>query len=65
LDKIEHLAQKQAENFGRGGFCTIPEKAFCHRIRNFAGDSFKNSWQYSDEVWIYILFDMGTIPEKY
>ena len=33
LKKIEHLAQKRAENFGRGGFCTIPEKVFCHRMK--------------------------------
>ena len=36
------LAQKRAENFGRGGFCTFPEKNFCDWIRNSAVDSFKN-----------------------
>ena len=41
--KLNTLHKNGPKTLAEGDSDTIPEKVFCHRIRNFAGDSFKNS----------------------
>ena len=62
---IEQLAQKQAGKFGSSGFDRFREKVFAGELRKFAVNAIKILCGYSVEVSCYILFDMGTIPEKY
>ena len=62
---IEQLAQKQAGKFGSSGFDRFREKVFAGELRKFAVNTIKILCRYSAGASCYILFDMGTIPEKY
>ena len=62
---IEQLAQKQAGKFGSSGFDRFREKVFAGELRKFAVNAIKILCRYSAEASCHILFDMGTIPEKY
>ena len=62
---IEQLAQKQAGKFGSSGFDRFREKVFAGELRKFAVNAIKILCRYSVGASCYILFDMGTIPEKY
>ena len=62
---FEQLAQKQAEKFGGGNIERSRKRSFARKLRKFAEDALKNLYCYSSEESAYILFDMGTIPEKY
>ena len=62
---IEQLAQKQTEKFGSSGFDRFREKVFAGELRKFAVNAIKILCRYSVGASFYILFDMGTIPEKY
>ena len=43
----------------------VPEKVFAGELRKFAVNAIKNLCRYSAGASCHILFDMGTIPEKY
>ena len=62
---IEQLAQKQAGKFGSSGFDRFREKVFARELRKFDVNAIKILCRYSVGASCYILFDMGTIPEKY
>jgi len=65
LKTIEQLAQKQARKFGSSGFDRFREKVFAGELRKFVVNAIKILCGYSAEASCHILFDMGTIPEKY
>jgi len=62
---IEQLAQKQAGKFGNSGFDRFRKKVFAGELRKFSVNTIKILCRYSVEASRHILFDMGTIPEKY
>ncbi len=62
---IEQLAQKQAGKFGSSGFDRFREKVFAGELRKFDVNAIKIICRYSTGASCYMLFDMGTIPEKY
>jgi len=62
---IEQLAQKQAGKFGSSGFDRFREKVFAGELRKFTVNAIKILCRYSTGASCHILFDMGTIPEKY
>ena len=65
LETIEQLAQKRGRKFGSSGFDRFREKVFAGELRKFAVNAIKILCRYSAEASCHILFDMGTIPEKY
>ena len=62
---FEQIAQKRTKKFGNGNFDGSRKRFFARKLRKFAEDALKNLCCYSSEESAYILFDMGTIPEKY
>ena len=67
-DDLKVNLYRQYERIRKPAYPVIksdPEKVFTGELRKFAVNSIKTFFRHSAGVSCHILFDMGTIPEKY